>query len=169
MLTPQATLGRLQQSRWVLPAEQLIWPRDVTCCDSFLSSSLIAAVFMHLVIPADKSSENNFMHQHGSQPSEKQLHKSGNKLITTQRCALQQWMQQHPGMHKEEHCQQAKGGGTSCPLSTVKTTDEVLCPAIGTPVEDRCGDIELSMAKWFKHGKGIRASVNTRREETGED
>lgn len=59
------------------------------------------------------------------------------KLNMRQQCGCEASGQQHPGLHQEKRCQQAKGGDYFPLPSTGATTFRVLCPLLGSSVQDR--------------------------------
>ncbi|GAB0181400.1 mitochondrial enolase superfamily member 1 [Grus japonensis] len=75
----------------------------------------------------------------------------GNKLSMSQQCALvakkAKW---YPGVHSEEHGQQVEGGYPPPLLCPGEATSGILCPVLGSPVQERQGTTGESSVEGYK-------------------
>lgn len=75
-------------------------------------------------------------------------------------CSKGSWLTGHAGVqHQEEYCQQVDEGDPSPLLSIGEAVCGVLCPVIGSPVQQTHGHAGESPAKGHKDEQGTGASL----------
>ena len=74
-------------------------------------------------------------------------------------CPCGQEGQRYPGLHSEECCQQVKGGDRPSLLSPGETTPGVLCPVLGSPVQEGHGATGASLEEGYEVDERTGAPV----------
>lgn len=74
-------------------------------------------------------------------------------------CPSHKECQQYPGLLQAKYCQQFERGDPFHLLSTGETTSELLCPDLGSSVQERCGHTEDSPEKSCNSDEEIGASL----------
>jgi len=65
----------------------------------------------------------------------------------------------HPGVHTEECGQQVEGGSPSPLLCPGEAPSGVVCPLLGSPLQERWGATAESPAEGYEDGEGTGASL----------
>ncbi|GAB0203499.1 mitochondrial enolase superfamily member 1 [Grus japonensis] len=97
-----------------------------------------------------------------SSPEEKDLGVLPDKQLSKHEpavCPCGQEGQRYLGVHSEERGQQVKGGYPPPLLCPSEATSGILCPVLGSPVQERQGTTGESPAKGYRDDEGTGASL----------